>query len=48
MNDESLSDLSSNISDMSYLSDLYDEPQSLNIDLSNGSTINISDFNMVH
>ena len=48
MNDESLSDLSSNISDISYLSDLDDEPQSVNFDLSNGSPINIDNFNIVH
>ena len=48
MNDESLSDLSSNISDISYLSDLDDEPQSVNFDLANGSPINIDNFNIVH
>ena len=48
MNDESLSDLSSNISDISYLSDLDDEPQSINYDLSYGSPININNFNIVH
>ena len=48
MDDESLSDVSSNISDMSYLSDLEDEYQSVNFDLSNGSPININNFNIVH
>ena len=48
MNDDSLSDLSSNISDISYLSDLDDEPQSQNFDLSNGSPINVGNFNIVH
>ena len=48
MNDESFSDLTSNISDMSYLSDLDDECQSINFDLSNGSPININNFNIVH
>ena len=43
-----MSDLSSNISDISYLSDLDDEPQSINYDLSNGSPINIDNFNIVH
>ena len=48
MNDESLSDVCSNISDMSYLSDLEDECQSVNFDLSNGSPINVNNFNIVH
>ena len=48
MNDDSLSDVSSNISDSSYLSDLEDECQSLNFDLSNGSPINLNNFNIVH
>ena len=48
MNDESFSDLSSNLSDMSYLSDFVDEPQSFNFDLSNGSPIDICNFNIVH
>ena len=48
MNDDCLSDLSSNVSDISYLSDLDDEPQSQNFDLSNGSPINIGNFNIVH
>ena len=48
MNDESLSDLASNISDLSYLSDLDDECQSINFDLSNGSPINVNNFNIAH
>ena len=48
MNDESLSDVCSNIIDMSYLSDLEDECQSVNFDLSNGSPINVNNFNIVH
>ena len=48
MNDESFSDLTSNISDMSYLSDLDDECQSINFDLSNGSPINVNNFNIAH
>ena len=48
MDDESLSDVSSNVSDMSYLSDLDNECQSMNFDLSNGSPINVNNFNIVH
>ena len=48
MDDESLSDVSSNVSDMSYLSDLDNECQSINFDLSNGSPINVNNFNIVH
>ena len=48
MNYESLSDVCSNISDVSYLSDLDDECQSVNLDLSNGSPINVNNFNIVH
>ena len=48
MDDESLSDVSSNISDMSYLYDLDNECQSINFDLSNGSPINVNNFNIVH
>ena len=48
MNDEGISDLTSNISDISYLSDLDEECQSINFDLSNGSPININNFNIVH
>ena len=48
MNDECLSDVCSNISDLSYLSDLEDECQSLNFDLSYGSPININNFNIAH
>ena len=48
MDDESLSDVSSNISDGSYLSDLDVECQSISVDLSNGSPINVDNFNIVH
>ena len=48
MNDESLSDVCSNISDMSCLSDFDDECQSVNFDLSNGSPIDVNNFNIVH
>ena len=48
MNDDGLSDVSSNISDLSYISDLDDECQSFNFDLSNGSPINVNNFNIAH
>ena len=48
MNDESMSDVSSNISDISYLSDFEDVCQSVNFELSNGSPINVNNFNIVH
>ena len=48
MNDESLSDVTSNISDMSYLSELDDDCQSYNFDISNGSPIDVTNFNIVH
>ena len=48
MNDESLSDVCSNISDLSFFSNLDDGCQSLNFDLSNGSPINVNNFNIVH
>ena len=48
MNDDSLSDVCSTISDVSYLSDLDDNCQSVNIDLSNGSPFNLNNFNIVH
>ena len=48
MNDDSFSDVTSNISDISYLSDLDDDCQSFNFDLSNGSPIDITNFNIVH
>ena len=48
MNDESFSDVTSNLSDMSYLSDIDDDCQSINFDISNGSPIDITNFNIVH
>ena len=48
MDDESLSDVCSNLSEMSYWSDFDDECQSLNFDLSNGSPISLNNFNIVH
>ena len=48
MTDESLSDVCSDCSDLSYLSDLDDNCQSTNFDLSNGSPINCDNFNIVH
>ena len=48
MTDESLSDVCSNISDVSYLSDLDDECQSVIFDLSNGSPVNANNFNIAH
>ena len=43
-----MSDVCSNISDLSYLSDLEDECQSNNFDLSNGSPISLHNFNIAH
>ena len=48
MTDSDLSDVGSNVSDLSYISDFDDECQSLNYDLSNGSPINNNNFNLVH
>ena len=48
MDDDSLSDVCSTISDVSYLSDLDDICQSVNIDLSNGSPVDVNNFNVVH
>ena len=48
MTDESLSDVCSNISDVSYLSDLDDECQSVIFDLTNGSPVNANNFNIAH
>ena len=49
MNDDSFSDVCSNLSDTSYLSDIdIDDCQSINFDLSNGSPINVNNFNIVH
>ena len=48
MNDESFSDVSSNISDFSYLSEIDDECQSFNFDLSHGSPIDNNNFNIAH
>ena len=48
MYDDGMSDVSSIMSDTSYLSDLEFECQSTNFDLSNGSPININNFNIVH
>ena len=48
MTDIDLSDLGSDVSDISYISDLDDECQSFNYDLSNGSPIETSNFNIVH
>ena len=48
LNDEVQSDVCSNISDLSYLSELEDECQSYNFDLSNGSPISLQNFNIAH
>ena len=48
MNDEYLSDISSVVSDLSYISDLEDECESVNYNLSNGSPIDVNNFNIVH
>ena len=46
--DECLSDCSSECSDDSYVSDIENECKSLIFDYSNGSPINIENFNIVH
>ena len=48
MNDIDFSDVCSDVSDTSYISDLDNECQSYNYDLSNGSPINNDNFNIVH
>ena len=48
MNDTAFSDISSNVSDLSYISDFDNDIQSYNYDLSNGSPIDINNFNIVH
>ena len=48
MSDDSLSDLISECSEASFLSDFYDECNSCNYDLSNGSPIDTDNFNIVH
>ena len=48
MTDSDLSDIGSDVRDLSYISDLDDEHQSVNNDLSNGSPINTNNFNIVH
>jgi hypothetical protein len=48
MTDSDLSDIGSDVSDLSYISDLDDEHQSVNYDLSNGSPIDTNNFNIVH
>ena len=48
MNDIAFSDVSSNVSDLSYISDLDFDIQSYNYDLSNGSPVDINNFNIVH
>ena len=44
MTDGDMSDIGSDVSDLSYISDLDDEHQSVNYDLSNGSPINSNNF----
>ena len=48
MNDIAFSDVSSNVSDLSYTSDLDFDIQSYNYDLSNGSPVDINNFDIVH
>ena len=48
MADCDMSDLNSECSDTSYVSDLEDEFNSLNIDISNGPPINIDNLIIVH
>ena len=43
-----MSDVSSNVSDLSYLSDFDNECQSYSYDLSNGSPINTNNFTIIH
>ena len=47
MTDDSMSDLGSNCSDISYQSDI-EECSSVNIDISNGPPLNVDNFNVVH
>ena len=46
--DGDISDLLSECSDVSYLSDFEDECNSLTIDISNGAPIDTEHFNIVH
>ena len=46
--DDGLSDCSSECSDTNHISDFEDQCKSLNFDLSNGSPIDINNFNIVH
>ena len=46
--DEEMSDVLSECSEISFLSDFEDEIQSINIDISNGSPINVDNFKIVH
>ena len=47
MNDTAFCDISSNVSDLSYISDFENDIQSYNYDLSNGSPIDVNN-NIVH
>ena len=46
--DESLSDCSSECSDLGYQSDIEDQCKSVNFDISNGAPIDIENFKIVH
>ena len=48
MTDEDVSDLFSEVSDTSYISDIDNRPNSFNYDISNGSPIDTNMFNVVH
>ena len=48
MNDDSLSDISREFSDLRYISDLDLECRSVNYNLSNGSPVDINNLNLVH
>ena len=47
MTEEDVSDVLSDVSDISYTSDLDTEPQSIHIDISDGSPLNSDDFIVV-
>ena len=48
MADVEMSDVLSECSDVGFMSDFEDDFQSLNIDLSNGSPINVDNFKIIH
>ena len=48
MDDIDYSDVCSDISDVSFLSEFENDCQSINFDLSDGSPINMNNFNIAH